>query len=442
LKGTTTRPVEKINAALNLSSRQRLASDRPVEFNSLAIGTVRILHLPGEPFVEYQLLAQQLRPGAFVAVAGYGDDFTGYICVARSYEEGGYEPTATMLAPTNEGYVRGAIADLLADRMPAAPVIRKVRRIWDAAPHNAFTDLVQHAGRWFCTFREAPKHVSEDGSIRVIQSADGETWESAALLSEPGKDLRDPKLSLTPDRRLMLLGGLRTWPPKYEPGLHSWVSFSADGRTWSGRERVADDGQWLWRVTWHKGVAYGIGYGGEDPSDKDHNWNSRLYRSVDGVHYEPVVAFQDYPGLTEATLQFDSTDRMYCVHRRDSGTRTALLGTSDPPYKSWTWRDTGFHLGGPTLLCRNGQWWAAGRWVVGKAQTVLARVSFEHGTIEPVLFFPSGGDNSYPALVPVGDDLLMSYYSSHEGKTAIYLARIGFEEAGIPTGSGGPRAGG
>ena len=36
----------------------------------------------------------------------------------------------------------------------------------------------------------------------------------------------------------------------------------------------------------------------------------------------------------------------------------------------------------------------------------------------------SGGDTSYPGLVWHDGLLWMSYYSSHEGKTSIYLARI------------------
>jgi len=38
--------------------------------------------------------------------------------------------------------------------------------------------------------------MSPDGALRVLTSADGETWASAALLSVAGGDLRDPKLSV------------------------------------------------------------------------------------------------------------------------------------------------------------------------------------------------------------------------------------------------------
>ena len=43
--------------------------------------------------------------------------------------------------------------------------------------------------------------------MRILESTDGAAWASAALLSENDIDLRDPKLSLTLDKKLMLLMG-------------------------------------------------------------------------------------------------------------------------------------------------------------------------------------------------------------------------------------------
>ena len=40
------------------------------------------------------------------------------------------------------------------------------------------------------------------------------------------------------------------------------------------------------------------------------------------------------------------------------------------------------------------------------------------------LELPSGGDCSYPGMVWHEGLLWMSYYSSHEGKTSIYLAKV------------------
>ena len=81
----------------------------------------------------------------------------------------------------------------------------KVRKIWDQAPHSAFTDILYVNGHFYCTFREAGSHVAwqgdDNGKIRVIRSENGENWESVTLLEEPGIDLRDPKLSMHPLRQ-------------------------------------------------------------------------------------------------------------------------------------------------------------------------------------------------------------------------------------------------
>ena len=83
-----------------------------------------------------------------------------------------------------------------------------VTKIWDRARHNAFTDLIRWHDRFYCTFRESNRHVfGDDGKIRLITSQDGRTWKSVALIAQPGIDLRDPKLSITPDDRLMILMG-------------------------------------------------------------------------------------------------------------------------------------------------------------------------------------------------------------------------------------------
>ncbi|MBN2308154.1 MAG: exo-alpha-sialidase, partial [Candidatus Hydrogenedentes bacterium] len=70
----------------------------------------------------------------------------------------------------------------------------------------------------------------------------------------------------------------------------------------------------------------------------------------------------------------------------------------------------------------DGSLWAGSRSYPGGAKTVLARIT--PNSYEPVLTLPSGGDTSYPGLVWHDGLLWMSYYSSHEGKTSIYLAKI------------------
>jgi hypothetical protein len=89
------------------------ARKNPLQLALLGIGGVRILHLPGEPMLEFQTYAGSLRRDHFLAVAGYGDLSPGYICTDRAWTEGGYEPGASMSAPGSEGVMKQAIRGLL-----------------------------------------------------------------------------------------------------------------------------------------------------------------------------------------------------------------------------------------------------------------------------------------------------------------------------------------
>ncbi|MFO1022823.1 MAG: hypothetical protein U0903_19325, partial [Planctomycetales bacterium] len=87
--------------------------DRPIDLSCLDLGVAEVVHLPGEPFVEYQLFAQSLRKDGFVCVAGYGDGGPGYIPTEKAYSEGGYETTVAYTGPESEQILKGAIADAM-----------------------------------------------------------------------------------------------------------------------------------------------------------------------------------------------------------------------------------------------------------------------------------------------------------------------------------------
>ena len=50
--------------------------------------------------------------------------------------------------------------------------------------------------------------------------------------------------------------------------------------------------------------------------------------------------------------------------------------------------------------------------------------TFGDGKRTPYCELPSGGDCSHAEAVELGDQMLVSYYSSHETSTNIYLARV------------------
>jgi hypothetical protein len=101
------------NAAFQLAWLKRL--DRPIDLTCLDLGKAVVLHLPGEPFVEYQLKAQDLGKDRFVCVAGYGDGGPGYVPTAAAFFEGGYEVTVA-LADDSEKPLTEAMAKLLGAR--------------------------------------------------------------------------------------------------------------------------------------------------------------------------------------------------------------------------------------------------------------------------------------------------------------------------------------
>jgi hypothetical protein len=294
----------------------------------------------------------------------------------------------------------------------------EARRLWDQAPHNAFTDLVRFHDRWFCVFREGKNHVSPDGALRVITSTDGEKWESTALITSPNSDLRDAKITVTPDGQLMLCGA-EALHDKSKHTHQSLAWFSKDGRTWSDKHAIGDPDFWLWRVTWHKGKVYGLGYGcGKDQS-------VRLYSSNDGKRFDTLVErLFDVGYPNESTLVFEG-DTAYCLLRRDGKPNTGLLGIAQPPYTKWEWKDLGTRIGGPNMVrLPDGRFVAAVRLHDGGVRTALAWIDPQAGRFTEFLKLPSGGDTSYAGLVLHDGLLWVSYYSSHEGKTNIYLAKV------------------
>lgn len=106
--------------AAKLAWLRRCQAGHKIDIACLALGRARILHCPGELFVEYQLAAKEMRPDLFVTMAAYGDYGTGYIGTARAYAEGGYETSerSSNVAPEVEEVLMGAIRRLLDAKEP------------------------------------------------------------------------------------------------------------------------------------------------------------------------------------------------------------------------------------------------------------------------------------------------------------------------------------
>ncbi len=81
-------PKTRSLAAMGLSWRKRAGAGLAIDLPVIDFGPARLLLLPGEAFVQYQLDAQQMRPDLFVITVGYGDCATGYIPTAEASQEG------------------------------------------------------------------------------------------------------------------------------------------------------------------------------------------------------------------------------------------------------------------------------------------------------------------------------------------------------------------
>ena len=108
-------PKVSLAAVDKLAWLLRCQGGHRIPLTMLRVSDVRVLHMPGELFVEYQLAAKKMRPDLHVAMAAYGEYGPGYIGTAKAYEEGGYEASAIAsdVAPEVEGVLTSAVRKLL-----------------------------------------------------------------------------------------------------------------------------------------------------------------------------------------------------------------------------------------------------------------------------------------------------------------------------------------
>lgn len=117
LTDTTQKQPDRIRAARDLTFLRRTRGGHQIPLTCLRLGLARVLHMPGELFVEYQLAAQQMRPDEFIAMAAYGDYGTGYIGTEIAYTQGGYETgIVSRVAPEVEKVLMDGMRQLLSDQ--------------------------------------------------------------------------------------------------------------------------------------------------------------------------------------------------------------------------------------------------------------------------------------------------------------------------------------
>lgn len=104
----------RLTAAMYSGFTNCLKSGYVAQATRLRIGGIDLVQLPGEPFVQFQLFAQQAAAReVFVCVAGYGECGVWYYGPDRIYtDRGGFEQTWSLTGPCEDS-VEAALAELL-----------------------------------------------------------------------------------------------------------------------------------------------------------------------------------------------------------------------------------------------------------------------------------------------------------------------------------------
>ena len=313
-----------------------------------------------------------------------------------------------------------------------------------------FPYLIRFKGEWYCSFREGDRHGNHpSGRARVIRSENGRQWETATLIEWQGGDIRDPRMSVTPDRKLMInssiyvIGKQKDNPASWEkPGRRQSVTWlSENGTDWDGPFACPTGfDTWRWDVAWHDGVGYSVGYSGKDRT-------GALYRTADGKTWQTVVRdfFPDGHG-TEAALAFDRDGTAYCLLRPAGANQQdyGMFGVGQPPdYVDWRWHEmridaarngevesgaafgkrTGSIVGGQKLL----------RLSDGRLVAATAKGGFDLFWLNPdkalfTRFVRMAAGKSYPGIAEHNGELWITNTQraarGQNVKSGIYLTRI------------------
>lgn len=313
-----------------------------------------------------------------------------------------------------------AVSAVSAAAEPAGPLVspREVRKLYADGKHNAFTALAKFQDHFWLAFRSATAHNSADGEIVLLESADATTWRAARRLSA-GPDDRDPQFLLAGPRLLLYV------PVLSGRALTTYLRQTEDGKSWSDPEPVYQPQFIVWKPCAFGGKFY-AGAHKKDEVSRGTGREVHLIVSPDGRQWEKIATIRAGNWESETTLHFEPTGHLVAFLRQKYGSPPCQILEADPPYQQWTPRPAGVpHLSGHCVHTFRGVTYVLSRsndYATRKTGTMI--YTYAQGQLQPYCELPAGGDCSYAEAVEHGDDMLVSYYSSHEGSTNIYLARV------------------
>ena len=195
------------------------------------------------------------------------------------------------------------------------------------------------------------------------------------------------------------------------------------GVLWTPPRQILGEGDWLWRVTWFQSQAYGVSFSGSTaPADgASPSTKAPTASSTDGS-----AAWLYRAGPTKPPSGFCPAAK--ALRSFAGKARDGAAWIAEPAALF----EVEVALGGDESRRPRTSWWgprtSCGRHPGTMRRGIPRRARSFPGWTAPALLpsitLPSGGDCGYPGMAWYHGLLWVSYYSSHEGKASIYLAKV------------------
>jgi hypothetical protein len=104
---------------MGLASRRRAESGQAIDFPCIDFGCAQLVLFPGETWVGYQLMAQELRPDSFVISIGYGECWPGYIPTPQGFQDN-FDNVWYWVGPGSDDQLKAALQRVLSPSMGQA----------------------------------------------------------------------------------------------------------------------------------------------------------------------------------------------------------------------------------------------------------------------------------------------------------------------------------
>ncbi len=310
--------------------------------------------------------------------------------------------------------------------VPSPALPKEMRHIQHS---NNNIDACAFAGKFYVAFRTAPTHfASKRTRLYVMSTRDFQTWEKETEL-HVGYDMREPRFLVKGSRLLFYFfeGGKRKF--RFEP-RHIWCLETVGNGNWTPKQNINLDGYVPWRFKMRGDTIYLSAYYGVNLYKNKHNADLRLFRSLDGLEFEPISKAPQVStkGAEEGEIEFDAAGNLWATVRLEGSGAYVAYAPADSLHRWQTSFDRRkfdsalmFRRGEDFYVIarrhlRDGGYATAVevpnkrqrrrnllRYSFARKRTALYRLDKEKRVLVHLFDFPSHGDTAFPALAPIDE---------------------------------------